>query len=151
MDDRKKYLLKFFIYFMVFYIILKYLEWFVAIFLASVIGSILNIPYFENMIFLDGNILKIIPACTCSLEMALFLGYILSTPKVPIKYMIIYLIFGIFIINLGNILRIILIIKNLGIIQYELLHNIVSFIIFPLALFLNWLWIYILKRKKLIS
>ena len=151
MNDKKKYLLNFFIYFIILYIILKYLEWFMAIFLAFVISSILNITYFGNIMFLDGNTLEIIPACTCSLEMALFLGYVLSTPKIPLKYKLTYSVFGIAIINFGNIIRIILIIKNLSVDNYELLHNIVSFIIFPLALFLNWLWIYILKRKKLIN
>ena len=151
MDNGKKYLLNFFIYFIILYIILKYLEWFIAISLAFVISSILNITYFENMMFLDGNTLEIIPACTCSLEMALFLGYVLSTPKIPIKYKLTYSIFGMGIINFGNILRIVLIIINLGVGNYELVHNIVSFIIFPLVLFLNWLWIYILKRKKLIN
>ena len=113
MDNGKKYLLNFFIYFIILYIILKYLEWFIAISLAFVISSILNITYFENMMFLDGNTLEIIPACTCSLEMALFLGYVLSTPKIPIKYKLTYSIFGMGIINFGNILRIVLIIKIL--------------------------------------
>ena len=151
MDDGKKYILNFFIYFIILYIMLKCLEWFIAVSLASIVGTILNTQYFENIIFFGNNELKIIPACTCSLEMALFLGYILGTPKIPIKYKLCYSICGITAINIGNILRIILIIKNLGIANYEFLHNIISFIIFPLALFLNWLWIYILKRKKLIN
>ncbi len=139
---------------MICYALLKYLEWFIAIFLAYVVGTIFSVHYFQNTIVLNGHKLEIIPACTCSLEMALFLGYVLSTPKIPLKYKLFYSIFGTFIINLGNILRIGLIglvIKNFNLKNYELIHNIISFIIFPVVLLLNWLWIYILKRKELIN
>jgi archaeosortase D len=153
MDDRKKYILNFFIYFIIFYAFFKYLEWYIALILASVVGHVLNIAYFENTLLIGKTALKIIPACTCSLEMALFMGYVFGTPKIPIRYKVSYSIFGLIVIHVGNIIRIILIIlmmKNMRF-NYELLHNVISFVIFPLVLSLNWMWIYILKRKKLIG
>ncbi|AIJ06359.1 hypothetical protein JH146_1517 [Methanocaldococcus bathoardescens] len=146
MDDRKKYLLNFFILLILIYLFLKNFEIEIAKLLTIIIGSILNTHYFENKLIYNGMIFSIIPACTCSFEIALFLSYIFATPKTPIKYKLIYSIFGILVINITNILRIIFILKNAHLANYTLIHDIISFIIFPIALTLNVIWVKILLK-----
>ena len=144
--DNKRYLLNFFILLILIYLFLKNFEIEIAELLAIIIGSMLNIPHFENKLIYDSMIFSIIPACTCSFEIALFLAYIFATPKTPIKYKLIYSIFGILVINITNILRIIFILKNAHLVNYTFIHNIISFIIFPVALILNLIWVRILLK-----
>lgn len=118
--------------------------------LTITLSKLLNLKFYKNEIIVGKNIIEISSPCTCSLEMALFLGYIFGTPDVPIKYKISYSVFGLSIITISNILRIILIINYSNMINYNVVHDVISFIIFPIALFLNWFWIYLLKMKKII-
>ncbi|GEM_PF-2030142 len=152
MDNKNmKYIFKFIIYFFIFYYILTVIEEDIAHILTMILSELLNLDYYKNIIIIDGNgIIEISSPCTCSLEMALFLGYVFGTPDVSFKYKILYSIFGLLIITLSNILRIILIIKYSQMFNYNVIHDIISFIIFPVALFLNWFWIYFLKIRKII-
>ncbi|AAB99490.1 TPA: archaeosortase D [Methanocaldococcus jannaschii] len=144
------YILRFLIYFFIFYYILKMLEGNIMDLLTITLSKLLNLKFYKNEIIVGKNIIEISSPCTCSLEMALFLGYIFGTPDVPIKYKISYSVFGLSIITISNILRIILIINYSNMINYNVVHDVISFIIFPIALFLNWFWIYLLKMKKII-
>ncbi|XRO77796.1 archaeosortase D [Methanocaldococcus sp. 10A] len=144
--DNKRYLINFFILLILIYLFLKNFEMEIAKILTFVIGNLLKIPYFENKLIYNNKIFSIIPACTCSFEIALFLSYVFATPKTPIKYKIFFSIFGLIVINITNILRIIFILKNSHLINYNLIHNIISFIIFPVALILNLMWVKILLK-----
>ncbi len=144
------YIFRFLIYFFIFYYILKMLEGSIIELLTIILSKLLNLEFYKNEILIGNNIIEISSPCTCSLEMALFLGYIFGTPDVPIKYKILYSVFGLSIINISNILRIVLIINYSGILDYYFVHDVISFVIFPIALFLNWFWIYLLKMKKII-
>ncbi len=149
----KKYFINFIIYFITIYVILIALEKYISQILSFLISIILNTDFSENCIVYGNKIYTIISACTCSLEIALFTGYVLGTPKIDIKYKLLYSLFGIIIINLANIFRIISIItlnNRYNILNYSFIHDTLSFILFPVALILNILWIYILKKKGLI-
>ncbi|XRO75745.1 archaeosortase D [Methanocaldococcus sp. 28A] len=144
--DNKRYLLNFFILLVLIYLFLKNFEIEIAKILTIIIGNLLKIPYFENKLIYNKEIFSINPACTCSFEIALFLAYVLATPKVPIKYKLTYSIIGMLIINITNILRIIFILKNSYLTNYKIIHNLISFIIFPVALILNLIWVKILLK-----
>ena len=144
------YILRFLIYFFMFYCILKMLEGSIMDLLTIALSKLLNLKFYKNVIIVEKGIIEIGSPCTCSLEMALFLGYIFGTPDVPVKYKISYSVLGLSIITISNILRIILIIHYSNILNYNIVHDIISFIIFPIALLLNWFWIYLLKMKKII-
>ncbi|CAB3288167.1 putative archaeosortase D [Methanocaldococcus lauensis] len=149
--ENKKYLINFLILFPLIYFFIKPFEYEISKILAYIIGNLLKTQYFDNVIIYNGDAYTIISACTCSLEMSLFLGYVFATPKVPIKYKFLYSIFGIFVINIANILRIILILKNSYISDYNFVHNIWSFIIFPVALLLNFIWVKILLKIGIVK
>ncbi|WP_456372201.1 archaeosortase D [Methanocaldococcus sp.] len=149
--ENKKYLINFLILFPTIYFFIRYFEVEISKILAYIIGNLLKTQYHNNIIIYNGDVYTIISACTCSLEISLFLGYVLATPKVSIKYKFLYSIFGIFIINIVNILRIILILKNSQYANYSIVHNVLSFIIFPVALFLNFMWVKILLKIGVIE
>ncbi len=151
MEDKYKYLINFFILLLIIYLILKHFELEMAKLLAIIVGNMLNTHYFENNIVYNGAMFSVIPACTCSFEIALFLSYVFAAPKTPIKYKFIYSVFGLFVINVTNILRIIFIIKNSYLSDYIFIHNLISFIIFPVALILNLIWVKILIKLGVVE
>ncbi|AEH07322.1 archaeosortase D [Methanothermococcus okinawensis] len=150
--ENKRYLVNFLILLIITYLFLRTFEMEIAKILAVIVGYLLTTPYFENNVIYNGNIFSIMPACTCSFEMSLFLAYVFGTPKTPIKYKLIYSIVGIIIITLTNILRIIFILKNSSYLaDYTTIHDIISFIIFPVALILNFIWVKILLKIGIIN
>ncbi|AEF96510.1 archaeosortase D [Methanotorris igneus] len=151
MRDNKKYLLNFFVLLILIYLFLKNFEMEIAKLLSFVVGNILNIPYFENNLIYNGKVFSITSACTCLFELALFLSYVFATPKAPLKYKLAYVIFGILIINITNISRIIFILKNSNLADYHLIHDAISFIIFPVTLILNTIWVKILLKIKVVK
>ncbi|WP_423792310.1 archaeosortase D [Methanocaldococcus indicus] len=152
MDDKKKYILFFLLYFFIIYSFFTlFLENYLSVFLALLISKILNLGLYNNIIFSKNIAFVIIPACTCSFEISLFLAFILATPKVSIVYKIIYALFGIIMIEFFNVIRIILIIQYHNLLNYNEIHNIISFILFPIVLILNLIWVRILKYLNVIE
>lgn len=145
------YVFRFLTYFFMFFYIFKMLEGAIIYLLTIVISKLLNLVFYKNIIIIKNNVIEISPVCTCSLEMALFLAYIFGTPNVPIRYKILYSTFGLIIINITNILRIIFILKNAHLANYTLIHDIISFILFPVALILNLMWVKILLKIGIIK
>ncbi|ACV25032.1 archaeosortase D [Methanocaldococcus fervens] len=149
--ENKRYLINFLILLPLIYLFLKIFEFEISRYLAVIVGLILNAYYFDNIIIYNKTLFSIIPACTCSFEMSLFLAYVFATPKTPMKYKLIYSSFGILVINLINILRIILILKNAHLTNYSLIHDMISFIIFPTVLILNIIWVRILIKVGIVK
>ncbi|WP_457613458.1 archaeosortase D [Methanocaldococcus sp.] len=145
------YLIRFLVYFLIFYAVLKGIEDHLSLILALILAYLTDSYYNANTIVIKSTVISVSAPCTCSLEMALFLGYIFGTPDVPIKYKVIYALFGLFIINMSNIIRMIIIAKYSYMLNYELIHDVVSFIIFPVALILNLMWIKILIKLNVIK
>jgi archaeosortase D len=123
---------------------------YLALFLGHIV-SLLGYHVTENIITIGQNAFIIAPSCTASLEISLFLSYVLATPKVNLNLKIVYGIFGLTVITTANIFRIVLIINNATEVDYWAMHDIISFILFPVALLLNWAWALLLKNKKIIQ
>ena len=149
MKDNNKYILNFLIIFSILYVFFHLLETYLALFLGHII-SLLDYAVIKNTIVIGQDLYIIAPSCTASLEMSLFLSYILSTPKTSMKLKIWYGVFGLTVITTANIIRIVLIINNATEVDYWAIHDIISFILFPVALLLNWGWAILLKSKKII-
>ncbi|ENN96527.1 hypothetical protein J422_01900 [Methanocaldococcus villosus KIN24-T80] len=146
---RKDYVKNIAFVFIISYSILSILENFLSNILSSIIGHLMHIYTYNNLLFFNNKIFIIDRACTCSLEMTIFLSFVFATPKVKITYKILYSIFGLLVINVVNILRIIMIITYKTD-NFQLAHDVISFILFPVALFLNVFWIVILKKLNIL-
>ncbi len=149
--DEKKYLINFIILFFIIYLILKVFENYISIIISKIVSFLLNISYKGSILYYNSTIFYISSACTCTFEISLFLAYIFATPKVNLKFKIIYSIFGLGLINLANIIRIILIIKYSQIFNYWFVHDTISFIIFVVAIFLNLGWVITLKKLGVVK
>ncbi len=150
MNDNKKYLINFLFIFIILYIFFHNSESYLALFLGYIV-FILGYTVDTTTIIMGQNTFIITPSCTASLEISLFLAYVLATPKVSANLKIGYGIFGLVIITVANVIRIILIINYATNVNYWTMHDVISFILFPIALLLNWAWTLLLKNKKIIQ
>ncbi|ADG13210.1 conserved hypothetical protein [Methanocaldococcus infernus ME] len=150
--EDKKYLINFIIYFLIIYFVFQYfLEDFFIRLLANITSHIINTNTIGNIIIFKDKIFVVSPACSGVFELSLLLSFILSTLKVKLKYKVIYGVFSLIIFSISNIGRIVLIILYSDSKDYLFIHNLISFILYPVILALNFIWILILKKLNVIS
>ncbi|WP_456471479.1 archaeosortase D [Methanocaldococcus sp.] len=142
----RKYLINFFILFLIIYYFFYKIHNQYSTILSIIVAYILNTNIIKNTIIYYNKKFAISSPCTGIFEISIFIAYILATPKVEMKYKIIYLFFGVIILNFINVLRIILIILYSKFSNYYVVHDAISFILFPTIAILNILWVIILKK-----
>ena len=153
MDKWKKTILKFFILTPIVYVIMKPFENFLIKYVAF--HSYLILKMFEPC-YLEGNIIhlsnlsiEVIGVCTGVTLMAIYISLVIITAK-NIKEFFIGSSIGLFLIYLGNLLRICLIafIGTHGDYSIQTVHDIISYIDVPITVFASILW---LKIQEILS